>query len=157
MSTDDEFQDKLADAYKWMGTLPIDQVQHIFTLQQSTITALEVARRDMQQRLEQSEDRLFAVLHRDEGQDYKDGRRYLRHHRPDLYQQLEDGTPKELPAYTIRDEDNVVTKLVEAVTLARDTFSRYGDLHAAKPDDHKATANYLLASKMEAALAAVPK
>lgn len=43
-------------------------------------------------------------------------------------------------------------RLQEAVILARDTFSHYGDLHAAKPDDHKATANYKLAAKMNAAL-----
>lgn len=156
MNTDD-FMQQLADAYKWMSKLPRDQFQHILTLQQSTIAPLDIQRQQISERLGKCEDRLFAVLHRDDGQDYKDGRRYLRSHNPVLYQQLEDRTPKELPAYTIRDEDNVVTKLVEAVTLARDTFSRYGDLHAAKPDDHKATANYLLAAKMEAALAAVPK
>lgn len=43
-------------------------------------------------------------------------------------------------------------RLQEAVILARDTFSHYGDLHAAKPDDHKATANYKLAAKMNAAI-----
>lgn len=45
-----------------------------------------------------------------------------------------------------------VERLQEAVILARDTFNHYGDLHAAKPDDHKATANYKLAAKMNAAL-----
>lgn len=45
-----------------------------------------------------------------------------------------------------------VHKREVAIKLARDTFQRYGDLHAAKPDDHKATANYLLAAKMEEAL-----
>jgi vacuolar-type H+-ATPase subunit C/Vma6 len=48
------------------------------------------------------------------------------------------------------------TRLTAAVILARDTFSRYGDLHAAKPDEHKATANYKLAAQMDAALRITP-
>lgn len=39
-----------------------------------------------------------------------------------------------------------------AVQLARETFRRYGDLHAAKPDLAKADANYKLAQRMELAL-----
>ncbi len=35
-------------------------------------------------RLETCEERLWAVLKQDDGQDYKDGRRYLEKHRPDL-------------------------------------------------------------------------
>jgi hypothetical protein len=36
------------------------------------------------ERLDNCESRLWAVLHRDDGQDYKEGRRYLERHRPDL-------------------------------------------------------------------------
>jgi hypothetical protein len=149
--------EKLIEAHRWVQNLTPEQFDLILTLNTEAINRNARSLQETRQLLEECEDRLFAVLHRDDGQDYKDGRRYLRQYRPQLYQKLEDDTSHELPAYTIRDEDNVVTTLVEAVTLARDTFSRYGDLHAAKPDDHKATANYLLAAKMEAALAAVPK
>jgi hypothetical protein len=45
-----------------------------------------------------------------------------------------------------------VLRLREVVELARDTFIRYGDLHAAKPDDAKAQANYNLAEIMGQAL-----
>ncbi len=43
-------------------------------------------------------------------------------------------------------------RLREAVEKARLTFNRYGDLHAAKPDEAKATANYKLADEMDRAL-----
>lgn len=59
----------------------------------------------LRDRLSTAEERLFAVLHRDDGQDYKDGRRYLKAYRPDLYDMLENATPQESDAYTIRKED----------------------------------------------------
>lgn len=40
----------------------------------------------------------------------------------------------------------------EALAEAEATFRRYGDLHAAKPDPVKASANYELADRMAAAL-----
>jgi hypothetical protein len=40
-------------------------------------------------RLDNCESRLWAVLHRDDGQDYKEGRRYLERHRPDLAARLD--------------------------------------------------------------------
>ena len=39
-------------------------------------------------RLESCEERLWGVLKQDDGQDYKDGRRYLERHRPDLAETL---------------------------------------------------------------------
>jgi hypothetical protein len=44
--------------------------------------------------------------------------------------------------------------LESALMLARDRFRHYGDLHAAKPDVAKATANYELAQMMEYAVKA---
>ena len=41
------------------------------------------------ERLDNCESRLWAVLHRDDGQDYKEGRRYLERHRPDLAARLD--------------------------------------------------------------------
>lgn len=43
-------------------------------------------------------------------------------------------------------------RLREAVEKARLTFNRYGDLHAAKPDEAKAARNYELADEMDRAL-----
>lgn len=43
-------------------------------------------------------------------------------------------------------------RLRDAVIKARDTFSNYGDLHAAKPDTVKAQRNYDLRDEMATAL-----
>lgn len=51
--------------------------------------------------------------------------------------------------FQLREEN---ARLREAVEKARMTFNRYGDLHAAKPDEAKAARNYELADEMDRAL-----
>lgn len=49
--------------------------------------------------------------------------------------------------------DTEIARLRAALETARDTFTHYGDLHAAKPDETKAERNYNLARIMNVALA----
>jgi hypothetical protein len=137
-----EKDEQLLQAHRWMGALPREQFDLLLALITEANNRNARVLQETRQLLEECEERLFAVLHRDQAQDYKDGRRYLRQYRPQLYQKLEDETPHEFPVYTIR-EDNVVNIRLEAVTLEPDRFSQYEGLHAAKPDDQ-------LAARMEA-------
>jgi hypothetical protein len=63
------------------------QDQHVRDMRAAITAAIEAS--GLVERLDNCESRLWAVLHRDDGQDYKEGRRYLERHRPDLAARLD--------------------------------------------------------------------